>query len=244
MSATQVPPPELEGYDSEQVMLMEEKLIVVDENDNPIGVESKKTCHLMANILPPRSLLHRAFSCFLFRPSDGKLLLQKRAEEKITFPSLWTNTCCSHPLASQDEMELAEEKGVRRGAQRKLEHELGINPTQVPLSDFVYLTRIHYLAPSDGIWGEHEIDYILFITAEVDLKVNVNECSDVAWVSPVELKAMIADETNSFTPWFKLIVNKFLYPWWDQLLESCKGKPIDAKALASLRDDKIYRMLE
>lgn len=26
-----------------------------------------------------------------------------------------------------------------------------------------YLTRIHYKAQSDGVWGEHEIDYILFM---------------------------------------------------------------------------------
>jgi isopentenyl-diphosphate delta-isomerase len=46
--------------------------------------------------------------------------------------------------------------GARTAAQRKLEHELGIKPEQVPLDQFQYLTRIHYLAPSDGTWGEHE----------------------------------------------------------------------------------------
>jgi isopentenyl-diphosphate delta-isomerase len=46
--------------------------------------------------------------------------------------------------------------GARTAAQRKLEHELGIKPEQVPLDQFQYLTRIHYLAPSDGMWGEHE----------------------------------------------------------------------------------------
>jgi len=51
-----------------------------------------------------KGLLHRAFSVFLFRPSDGKLLLQKRADEKITFPSMWTNTCCSHPLHIKSEL--------------------------------------------------------------------------------------------------------------------------------------------
>jgi isopentenyl-diphosphate delta-isomerase len=49
-------------------------------------------------------LLHRAFSVFLFRPSDGRLLLQKRADEKITFAKMWTNTCCSHPLHIQSEI--------------------------------------------------------------------------------------------------------------------------------------------
>ena len=46
--------------------------------------------------------------------------------------------------------------GVKRAAQRKLGHELGIKIAQVPLEDFRFLTRIHYLAPSDGKWGEHE----------------------------------------------------------------------------------------
>lgn len=50
-------------------------------------------------------------------------------------------------------------KGARTAAQRKLEHELGIKPNQVPLDNFEFLTRIHYLAPSDGMWGEHESKY-------------------------------------------------------------------------------------
>ena len=103
-----------------------------------------------------QGLLHCAFSCFLFDPTTGKLLLQKRAEEKITFPNMWTNTCCSHPLAIKGELEEVDQIGVRRAAQRKLEHELGIPPEQVPLDMFQFLTRIHYLAPSDGLWGEHE----------------------------------------------------------------------------------------
>ena len=41
--------------------------------------------HLMKNI--DLGLLHRAFSVFLFN-SDGKLLLQQRASEKITFPGI------------------------------------------------------------------------------------------------------------------------------------------------------------
>lgn len=103
-----------------------------------------------------QGLLHRAFSCFLFDPKDGKLLLQRRAKEKITFPNMWTNTCCSHPLAIKSELEEQDQLGVRRAAQRKLEHELGIPTSQVDLDQLQYLTRIHYLAPSDGMWGEHE----------------------------------------------------------------------------------------
>lgn len=103
-------------------------------------------------------LLHRAFSVFLF-DSHNRLLLQQRASEKITFPDMWTNTCCSHPLGIPGETgsELSEAvQGVRRAAQRKLNQELGIKAAQVPLEHFRFLTRIHYKAPSDGKWGEHE----------------------------------------------------------------------------------------
>lgn len=145
----------LGGHDQEQIRLMEERCIVLDEQDRPLRDGSKKECHLMTNIR--KGLVHRAFSCFLFDPNSGKLLLQRRALEKITFPNMWTNTCCSHPLAIKGELEESQEIGVRRAAQRKLEHELGIPAEQVPLDEFQYLTRIHYLAEcDDGVWGEHE----------------------------------------------------------------------------------------
>jgi isopentenyl-diphosphate delta-isomerase len=105
-----------------------------------------------------KGLLHRAFSVFLF-DSQNRLLLQQRASEKITFPDMWTNTCCSHPLAVAGETGdtlVKSVEGAKRAAQRKLDHELGIRAAQVPLDKFRFLTRIHYLAPSDGKWGEHE----------------------------------------------------------------------------------------
>jgi len=146
---------DLSGYDVEQSRLMDERCIVVDENDKPIGALDKKTCHLMENI--NKGLLHRAFSAFVFRPSDGKLLLQRRASEKITFPDMWTNTCCSHPLDDFEEEKIElDQRGVKVAASRKLDHELGIPQSQTPIDKFQYLTRIHYLAPSTGTWGEHE----------------------------------------------------------------------------------------
>jgi isopentenyl-diphosphate delta-isomerase len=115
----------------------------------------KSKGHLMENI--NKGLLHRAFSAFVFRPSDGYLLLQQRASEKITFPDMWTNTCCSHPLDDFEVEKVEKDQlGVRTAASRKLEHELGIPQSQTPVDQFQYLTRIHYLAPSNGMWGEHE----------------------------------------------------------------------------------------
>ncbi|KAI8606860.1 NUDIX hydrolase domain-like protein, partial [Chytriomyces sp. MP71] len=139
--------------DPEQRRLMREMCIIVDENDRAIGADTKKNCHLMANI--NKGLLHRALSVFLFN-SEGKLLLQQRAEEKITFPGFWGNTCCGQPLAREDEVEEENQMGARRAAQRILDHELGVKAEQIPLEKLHFLTKIQYLAASDGVWGEHE----------------------------------------------------------------------------------------
>ncbi|KAI1470684.1 isopentenyl-diphosphate delta-isomerase [Daldinia caldariorum] len=208
---------ELEGHDAEQIRLMEEVCIVLDNNDNPIGTASKKLCHLMTNI--DKGLLHRAFSVFLF-DDQNRLLLQQRASEKITFPDMWTNTCCSHPLGIPGETgsNLPDSiDGVKRAAQRKLDQELGIKKEQVPFEDFHFLTRIHYKAPSDGKWGEHEIDYILFIKANVNLNTNPNEVRDTKYVTADELKTLFKDPTLKFTPWFKLICQSMLFEWWENL---------------------------
>jgi len=216
-SSSATPDDDLAGYDEEQIRLMDEVCIVLDDQDQPIGSASKKICHLMENI--NKGLLHRAFSCFLF-DSQNRLLLQQRASEKITFPDMWTNTCCSHPLGIPGETGStlsAAIAGVKRAAIRKLDHELGIKAAQVPYSKFDFLTRIHYKAPSDGKWGEHEIDYILFIKTDVDLDVNPNEVSATKWVSESDLKTMLKDDSLKFTPWFKLICQSMIFEWWEHL---------------------------
>lgn len=123
--------------------------------------------HLMENI--DQGLLHRAFSVFLF-DSQNRLLLQQRATEKITFPDMWTNTCCSHPLGIPGETGVGlneSVQGVRRAAVRKLDQELGIKAAQVPIDDFKFLTRIHYKSPSDGKWGEHESEQLTIYWSDI-----------------------------------------------------------------------------
>ena len=140
---------------------MAEMCIRVDTEDNPIEPISKKESkqvhiymfiggHLMSNIMAGKAL-HRAFSVFVF-DDNNRLLLQQRSLDKITFPGHWTNTCCSHPLWNENEINGV--PGVIHAAIRKLEQELGIS--NVDAGDFQFITRILYKAPSDGIWGEHE----------------------------------------------------------------------------------------
>ena len=98
----------------QQVSLMQEKLIVVNELDEPIWSVSKLQGH-SKEFAKDMDLPHRAFSVFLFN-KNLELLLQERSKEKITFPNMWTNTCCSHPLFEADEME--EVEGIKVAAIR------------------------------------------------------------------------------------------------------------------------------
>jgi isopentenyl-diphosphate delta-isomerase len=128
---------ELQGYDEAQKEMMDENCIVVDENDRIVGRDSKINCHLN------EGKLHRAFSVLIF-DSTNKLLIQQRADEKITFPSIWANSCCSHPLYQNGEEE--DIKGAKKAAVRKLAQELGILPGEIQFEDLNFITKMHYKA--------------------------------------------------------------------------------------------------
>ena len=123
------------SYDKSQVDQLEDRCIIVDKEDRIIGSASKKDCHIAANrskgdLKSAGGKLHRAFSVFLFN-SKNELLLQKRSKLKITYPGCYTNTCCSHPRATNIEMNDHEHIGVKIAAQRRMQFELGIPATQV-----------------------------------------------------------------------------------------------------------------
>mmetsp|Transcript_37006 Transcript_37006/g.54343 ORF Transcript_37006/g.54343 Transcript_37006/m.54343 type:complete len:290 (+) Transcript_37006:68-937(+) len=222
-------------------MMEKDTVLVLDDKDNVIGSASKKESHVFS-AKQPRGILHRAFSVFLFDETTGDLLLQRRASTKITFPNVWTNTCCSHPLHGMVPPEVDSPQDVKDGttlgaknaAVRKLWHELGIPPEQVPVEKFKFLTRLHYWAADtvthgqESPWGEHEIDYVLFITIPdakktLTIEPHPEEVDGIQWVNKSELiKGM---KTGLWSPWFRLIVQKWLIApsgWWENLDETMK----------------------
>ena len=219
------------GADSTQSTLMAEAIILTDEWDHVVGPGSKIAAHRGTGAY------HRAFSVLLF-DSQKRLLLQRRASDKVTFPDVWANSCCSHPLHCDEEMEEADAIGSKRAAVRKLEQELGIAPGQVPLDSFHFITKMRYSARMNETWTEREIDHILVIQADVDLEPNQNEVSEIKWVSQQELEAMLIDEEQTegvIAPWFRCIAARVMdETWWDAV-----G---DADALAELVDGKIHDM--
>lgn len=114
--------------------------------------------------------------------------------------------------------------GVKHAAIRKLEHELGIPASSLKVSQFKFLTRLHYWAADvvthgpKSEWGEHEIDYILFIKADVSCKPDPDEVKDIKYVTLDGLQKMMKPSSGLlWSPWFRIIAEKFLVHWWSDL---------------------------
>jgi isopentenyl-diphosphate delta-isomerase len=202
--------------EKQELFLDSENCILVNEHDEKVGYCSKRDCHKVDE--NQNIKLHRAFSVFLFN-RNGEMLMQKRSSHKITFPNCYTNACCSHPLYDlENETEELNAVGIKRAAQRRLNYELGIPNSQVRPENFHYLTRIHYLDRGDGTYGEHEIDYILFLQKDVDLKPNPGEVSEICWIKRENMNQQIDSLSDNLTPWFRLIYNSGqLGMWWNNL---------------------------
>jgi farnesyl-diphosphate farnesyltransferase len=145
--------------------------------------------------------------------------------------------------------------GVKNAARRKLEHELGINPKDVPLDSFTWLTRVHYMGSSDNIldpdmnepvWGEHEIDWILMCVPKKNVQINLNsnEVEATRAFTQKELKEWVATKDvhkNYVSPWFGVMeASGLLYKWWDAVLAH-QTNPISTSFSKVIERDVIYR---
>ncbi len=164
-----------------------EKVILVNESDEPIGLMEKMEAH-------EKAVLHRAFSVFVFDDA-GRMLLQRRAHSKYHSPGLWTNTCCSH----QREGESSEV-----AAHRRLEEEMGFDCDLQEVFTFIYKAEF------DNGLTEHELDHVLIgkWTGEPDF--NKEEVSEWKYIALDELSADIKANADHYTVWFKIAYPKVL----------------------------------
>ena len=160
-------------------MKTENDLILVDLDDRETGRGEKADVH-------QRGLLHRAFSLFLF--SGDRLLIQRRAAGKYHSATLWANTCCSHPRAS----EMLPEAVVRR-----LEQECGI--TGVPVREagsFVYRASF-----PDGM-TEYEYDHVFIGEYDGPFNPDPEEIAEMQYVPLAVLKQDMLDHPGRYAVWF------------------------------------------
>ena len=160
---------------------MDEYVILVDENDNPIGKEEKVKCHL------PNGKLHRAFTALIFN-NEGKLLLTKRSDEKMLWPGYWDGTVASHPRESETYVSSAE---------RRMPEEIGID------CKMNYMNKFEYHVPYKDIGSENEIcGTLIGIVDDFDETCLIkDEISEIKWIGPDELKNELQQNMDVYCPW-------------------------------------------
>jgi isopentenyl-diphosphate delta-isomerase len=168
--------------------MIEEKVILVDINDEPLGLMEKMAAHEQA-------LLHRAFSVFVLNDKN-EVMLQQRASHKYHSPLLWTNTCCSHQRAG--------ESNIQAG-KRRLEEEMGFVTELKELFHFIYK------APFDNGLTEHELDHVMIGYSNDDPKINLEEVESWKWMKIEAIKNDMEIHPEIYTVWFKIIFDKFYH---------------------------------
>jgi isopentenyl-diphosphate delta-isomerase len=166
---------------------MNNKIALVNQNDEVTGYEDKQLVHL-------DGLLHRAFSIVVYNPS-GEILLQKRASEKYHSGGLWTNTCCSHLIETLDFEEYVHQR---------LNYEMGFD------CDLTFHSKFHYKVKFESGLFENEIDHLYTGIWSGLPNPNREEVSEWKWEKPEFILEKIISNPDDYTYWFKEIM-KILY---------------------------------
>ena len=172
---------------------VEERVVLVDERGNRIGEQPKSVVH------HARTPLHLAFSLYLF-DTDGRLLMTRRALSKVTWPGVWTNSCCGHPMPGEP---------MADAVSRRLGQETGLHVTGLRevLPDFAY--RVQDVS---GIW-ENEICPVYVgsvVPGHADLSPNPAEVMDWNWVDPGDVARSMVMTPFAFSPWAVLQMERLV----------------------------------
>ncbi|OIQ21467.1 MAG: isopentenyl-diphosphate delta-isomerase [Flavobacterium sp. MedPE-SWcel] len=168
--------------------MTEEKVILVNENDEQIGLMPKMEAH-------EKALLHRAFSVFILN-SKNEIMLQQRAAQKYHSPLLWTNTTCSHQREGETNLV---------AGNRRLMEEMGIQTELKELFSFIYK------APFDNGLTEHELDHVMIGYYNDEPNINRDEAESWKWMSIEAVKDDMKANPDVYTVWFKIIFDEFYH---------------------------------
>lgn len=158
---------------------MENKVILVDLENTPIGELPKSDAHALPK-------LHRAFSVFLYH--DNQMLIQQRALSKYHSGGLWANTCCSHPRPGEE---------LIPAAISRLTEETGIS-----CSELTELFTFTYLAKFTETLYEYEFDHVLLGRYDGAFCPNPDEIEQMHWVSFDDLLKDMTEHPLKYSPWF------------------------------------------
>ena len=167
-----------------------ESVVLLDEAGNASGTAAKVAVH------HARTPLHLAFSCYLFNEA-GQFLLTRRAESKRTFPGVWTNTCCGHPLPGEP---------VYGSVLRRLRDELGIGAAKLTL----VLPRFRYQARMANGVLENELCPVYAAYTDVAPDPDPAEVAEARWVDWDEFCQAVRTGQQPVSPWCAMQLAKLI----------------------------------
>lgn len=162
------------------------EIVLVDENDNEVWLWEKMEVH-------KKWLLHRAISVLVFN-MKGEMLLQQRALNKYHCPWLWSNATCTHPYLNENPVD---------AAHRRLQEEMWFD------CEIEEIFSFKYIAHFDNWLTENEYDHVFVWIYDWDIKISPKEANDYRWIDVEELKKDIVQNPDIYTPWFKIILEKY-----------------------------------
>jgi len=158
-----------------------ELVVLVADDGTPIGTAEKYGVHTT------ETPLHLAFSCHVYGP-DGRVLVTRRALEKLTWPGVWTNSFCGHPGPGES---------MDEAIARRALVELGLNVTDLEL----VLPDFRYRAVDASGIVENEICPVYRAVTASDPVANPAEVSEWEWIEPDALLTAAASAPFAFSPW-------------------------------------------
>ncbi|MEU7000348.1 isopentenyl-diphosphate Delta-isomerase [Nonomuraea sp. NPDC046570] len=162
-------------------MTTDEHVVLVDGAGNAIGTAPKMSVH------GPDTPLHLAFSSYVF-DENGRVLLSRRAAHKITWPDVWTNSCCGHPLPGEP---------LDQAVLRRLSYELGLTVERADL----LLPRFSYRAVMGNGIVEHELCPVYRVVVSGDAHPNPEEVGETAWMPWKEFVEGVRSRLLAISPW-------------------------------------------
>jgi isopentenyl-diphosphate delta-isomerase len=163
-----------------------DEVVLLDDLGRPIGTALKSQVH------GADTPLHQAFSVYL-RNDLGEVLLTRRALTKLTWPGVWTGTCCGHPRPDEP---------IPTAVTRRLRDELGVSADSLT-SLTLALADFRYRATSPEGVVENEICpvYLGVVDGRPRPTADTAEVVEWRWVSGRVVADLVDRAPFLLSPW-------------------------------------------
>lgn len=156
---------------------MNERLQIVDENDQPVGHATREEAWAKGFIL--------RHAYMVIRDQSGNFLLQQRSLKKKAGPGIWTWSATGH---------VDEGESYETAAHRELLEEVGLK------ADLEFVGKYRSTQPND--FGVLDV-FVSIFTGTIDrstpIMIDPEEVATTDWVSEKELDERVSSHPEQFT---------------------------------------------